>query len=58
MRGGHIAAVELLETEWDDEAIKQAKALFKSRAKDKFDGVEVWDQSRFVYSHPPRGADR
>lgn len=56
LRGGHIAAVEVLADTSDAAAITQAKSLFEERAKE-FESFEVWDRARFVYRHsslPPR----
>ena len=38
MRGGHIAAVELLEVNSDQEAVEKCEALFEER-KPKYDGL-------------------
>ncbi|GEM_PF-1828621 len=51
MRGGHIAAVELVTDDSDEAAINQGKALFEQR-RQEFAGFEVWDRERFVYRHP------
>ena len=49
MRGGHIAAVDILENvAGDDDAICQATAIFLGRMGE-VESFEVWDQSRFVY---------
>jgi hypothetical protein len=51
MKGGQIAAVELLTPAPDLEAIEQAKERFKVRRTEGFDGYEVWDRARFLYRH-------
>jgi hypothetical protein len=52
MRGGHIAAVEILtDTSSDEAAVKQSQAIYTKR-KHAFDGFEVWDRARFLYRHP------
>ena len=56
MRGGHIAAVELLEVNSDHEAVEKCKALFEER-KPKYDGFEVWDRARKIAEGPPREDD-
>ena len=56
MRGGHIAAVELLEVKSDEEAVEKCKALFEER-KSKFEGFEVWDRARKIAEGPPRDDD-
>jgi hypothetical protein len=56
MRGGHIAAVELLEVNSDQEAVEKCKALFEER-KPKYDGFEVWDRARKIAEGPPREGD-
>ena len=38
MRGGHIAAIELLNAKSDEEAIQQCQALFEER-KSKFEAL-------------------
>jgi len=48
---GHIGGVEVLEVTSDEEAIKQAEALFEKRKKE-FEGFEVWDCARFLYRYP------
>jgi hypothetical protein len=56
MRGGHVAAVELLEVKSDEEAVEKCKALFEER-KSKFEGFEVWDRARKIAEGPPRDDD-
>jgi hypothetical protein len=48
MLDGHIAGVEILTVASDDDAIKQAEALFRERSQ-QFAGFEIWDRSRPVY---------
>jgi len=53
MRDGHIAAVEVLSGVSDDDtAIRQACVLYVARARESFDGFELWDQARKVFSYP------
>lgn len=50
---GHIAAVEFLDTGADDSLIEQAHAHFGRRTREeRFDGFEIWDCARRVYSWP------
>lgn len=56
MRGGHIAAVEILNVKSDEEAVEKCKGLFEER-KSKFEGFEVWDRARKVAAGPPREDD-
>ena len=56
MRDGHIAGVELLDVNSDEEAIEKSKALFEER-KSKFEGFEVWDRARRFADGPPREDD-
>ena len=56
MRGGHIAAVELLDAKSDEEAVEQCRALFEER-KSKFEAFEVWDHARKIAQGPPREDD-
>jgi hypothetical protein len=51
MRGGHIAAVELLDAKSDDEAVEQCRALFEER-KSQYEGFEVWDRTRKIAEGP------
>jgi hypothetical protein len=51
VRGGHIAAVEILDVKSDEEAVEKCAALFEE-LKSKFDGFEVWDRGRAVFRHP------
>jgi hypothetical protein len=46
----------------DDDLIRQAKKLFQEHAGRNYDGLEVWDRSRFVYrqhaaAEPPNPSD-
>ena len=54
MMRGHIAAVEILTPGSDDELIEQAHFHFERRTSvaEPFDGFEVWDRARRVYSWP------
>ena len=56
LRGGRIAAVELLDAKSDEEAVEQCRMIFEQR-KSKFEGFEVWDYARKVAHDPPREAD-
>ena len=56
MRDGHIAAVELLDVNSDEEAVEKCKALFE-KWKSKYDGFEVWDRARKIAHGPPREDD-
>jgi hypothetical protein len=51
MRGGHIAAVEILDVKSDEEAVGKCAALFEER-KSKFEGFEVWDRTRKIAEGP------
>ena len=53
MKAGHIAAVELLPKDTDDQdAIVAGKKLFLARIRDGFEGFEIWDQKRLVFRYP------
>ena len=59
MRGGHIESVELLEPGSDEDLIVQGRMWFEVRkAEGRFDGFEVWDGARRLYTYPeePSGA--
>jgi hypothetical protein len=56
MRGGHIAAVEILDVKSDEEAVEKCVALFEEQ-KSKFEGFEVWDRTRKIAEGPPREDD-
>jgi hypothetical protein len=56
MRGGHIAAVELLDAESDEEAVEQCRAIFEER-KSKFEAFEVWDRTRKIAEGSRRDDD-
>ena len=47
MRGGHIAAEELLDAKSDEEAVEECRAIFEER-KSKFEAFEVWDRTRKI----------
>jgi hypothetical protein len=49
MRGNRIEGVHFLNAAPDDDVIRQAKKLFQEHAAQNYDGLEVWDGSRFVY---------
>jgi hypothetical protein len=51
-REGHIGAAEILTDESDAAAIKQARAVFKTKYEDRYSGFEVWDRGRLVYRYP------
>ena len=50
MKGGHIAAVEILEGLTEPEAIEKSKSLF-AKTGNKFDGFELWDGARVIMQH-------
>jgi len=53
MRGGHIASVEFLQEGPDADLIKQSHTHFEARKSEvPFDGFEVWDGARRIYTHP------
>jgi hypothetical protein len=52
MKNGHIGTVEFLAKGPDAALIEQAKAHFKRRFAERFDGFEVWDGARCVYCYP------
>lgn len=59
LRKGHIAAVELLEAGPDEELVRQAHTHFERRTRENpFDGFEVWDRARHVYSWPEEPRDQ
>jgi hypothetical protein len=52
VQSGHYAAVEVLDVDVSDaEVIQQAKTLFREH-QGRFEGFEVWDLARHVYSFP------
>jgi hypothetical protein len=62
LRNGHVAGVETLPGLSDEAAIAKAHLLFSERSA-QFDGFEVWEGARVVFSlnsHPlaarPQGA--
>jgi hypothetical protein len=53
MKGGHIAAVEILENCPDDySAIRAASECFFKREREGFEGFELWDRQRLVHRYP------
>ena len=56
VRGGHIAAVEILDVKSDEEAVEKCAALFEEW-KSKIEGFEVWDRTRKIAEGPPREDD-
>ena len=57
MMKGHIAAVVLLTPDTDEKLIEQGHAHFVCLSLDEqFDGFEVWDHARRVYTWPEPGA--
>ena len=52
VRADHLAGVEMLTGLSDKDAIAKALLLFSERSP-HFDGVEVWEGTRFVFTHPP-----
>jgi hypothetical protein len=55
LRQGYVVDVEMLPGLSDLDAIAKAHSLFSKR-KAEFDGFEVWDRIRMVFSHPESGA--
>jgi len=59
MKGGHIAAVELLSGTTDQDRIAEARELFTMKGLPRgAEGFEVWDQARFVYRYPEKEAGK
>ena len=56
MRGGHIAAVELLDAKSDEEAVEECRAIFEE-GKSKFEAFEVWDRTRKIAEGSRRDDD-
>ena len=53
MKGGHIAAVELLSKSTDESGVAEALELFTVKGQlRKADGFEVWHRERFIYRYP------
>ena len=52
MRGGQINGIAFLSDGADEKLIEEAKAILKARSKEGFEGVEVWNGTRFVYRSP------
>lgn len=52
MRKGHIAAVEILDEGSDEFLIEQARTHFQECSEIGFEGFEVWDRARRVYTWP------
>jgi hypothetical protein len=53
MKRGHIAAVEFLTRDTDQERIVESRELFEKKGKPRgAEGFEVWDGPRFVYRFP------
>jgi hypothetical protein len=58
MKGGHIAAVELLSQATDEGRIAEARELFTMKGLPRgAEGFEVWDQARFIYRYPENEND-
>jgi hypothetical protein len=53
LRGGRIAGVEILPLGLSDEAAVERAHTLSSKRRGPFDGFEVWDRARFVFSRPP-----
>jgi len=52
LRGGQIAAVELLDRALgDDAAVRQGASMFIAQMG-KFERYEIWDQNRMVFRFP------
>jgi hypothetical protein len=57
MKGGRIAAVELLSETSDEGRIREAGRLFVVKGLPRgAEGFEVWDRDRFVYRYPEEDA--
>jgi len=56
LKDGHILAVEFLASGSDQELIEQAHGHFERRAAERFEGFEVWDAARRVYTWPEQPA--
>jgi hypothetical protein len=57
LKGGRIAAVELLSQTTDEGRIAEARDLFTLKGLPRgAEGFEVWDQGRFIYRYPEGGA--
>lgn len=57
MKKGRIAAVEMLTPDTDAKLIEQGHGHFARLSLDEqFDGFEVWDHARRVYTWPEPGA--
>ncbi len=53
LRGGHIAAVELMPGLTDEQAVEKCRLLYESRrSKEGYQGFEVWEEARMVHQHP------
>lgn len=57
LKNQHIAAVEFLAPGSDQELIEQSHGHFERRAEERFDGFEVWDAARRVYSWPEQSSE-
>ena len=55
MRDGHIAAVELLDVNSDEEAVEKCKVLLRNGNPNS--SFEVWDRARKIAHGPPREDD-
>jgi hypothetical protein len=49
LKDGRIREVATLPDVSDEEAIKQARALFENNAAAKYDGFEVWKGARHIH---------
>jgi hypothetical protein len=57
MRKGHIASVEFLAAGPDSSLIEQGERIFvAAKARMNFDGFEIWDGARRVYTFPEEEA--
>jgi hypothetical protein len=52
MQKGHIVSVELLAAGPDSSLVEQAERIFAGKARMNFDGFEIWDGARFIYTYP------
>lgn len=58
IKKGHIAAVEILVPGPDEKLVAEAHEHFARLSGEKsYDGFEVWDRARRVYSWPEAAKD-
>jgi hypothetical protein len=56
--GGRVAAVEVIETDTDADAVGRAQALLKTKNRERlrYTGIELWDLDRQVHAYPATAA--